>query len=36
MERNDLIATLMTCGTVIIIVHLLTETAKVIGWGSLG
>ena len=34
MVRNDLIATLMTCGTVITIFYIMTETAKFIGWGS--
>jgi len=34
MDRNDLFAWLIAGGTLIIITHLMTETAKVVGWGA--
>ncbi len=34
MERNDLFAWLIGSGTLVIVTYLMTETAKVIGWGA--
>ena len=34
MDRNDLFAWLIGSGTLVMVTHIMTETAKVIGWGA--
>lgn len=34
MELNDLFAWLIGSGTLITVTYLMTETAKIIGWGA--